>query len=133
MKTKSAMRAAGAAFVGASLLVLAAPAASAPARPAATPAKRPPACEVRMEDVSFLRDQGLGVKLGAKLQFNKALLGEQITAKVSGGVALLSGRVSAPDMVKAAVKIAGETEGIRCVQNFLEVGPPLPAPQQAGY
>lgn len=133
MKTKSGMRAAGAAFVGASLLVLAAPAASAPARPVATAAKRAPACEVRMEDVSFLRDQGLSVKLGAKLQFNKALLGEQISAKVSGGVAMLSGRVSAPDMVKAAAKIAAETEGIRCVQNFLEVGPPVPAAQPAGY
>ena len=120
-----------AAFVAASLLVLGGPAASAQARPA--PAKRAPACEVRMEDVSFLRDQGLSVKLGAKLQFNKALLGEQISAKVSGGVAMLSGRVSAPGMVQAAVKLAGETEGIRCVQNFLEVGPPLPAAQPVGH
>lgn len=133
MKTKSGMRAASAAFIGASLLVLAAPAASAPVRSAASGGKRGPACEVRMEDVSFLRDQGLSVKLGAKLQFNKALLGEQVSAKVSGGVAILSGRVSAPDMVKAAVKIAGETEGIRCVQNFLEVGPPLPNAQSVGY
>ena len=129
MNIKSTTHVAMAAIVGAGILFNAASAGAAP-KPKSKPA---PACEVRMEDVSFLRDQGLTVKLGAKLQFNKALLGEQISAKVSGGVALLSGRVSAPDMVKAAAKIAGETEGIRCVQNFLEVGPPLPAQQQAGY
>lgn len=124
MKKKSSRRAMGA-FIGAILLGVAVPAAAAGKAGTRKPTS---ACEVRTEDVSFFRDQGLTMKLGTKLQFNKVLYGEQIAVKVSGGVAMLSGRVSSPGMVRTAVAVANEMEGIRCVQNFLEVGPPLPRP-----
>ncbi|NMG64635.1 BON domain-containing protein [Azoarcus indigens] len=88
--------------------------------------KRAGSCEVRNEDINFFRDNGLTVKLSSKLQFNKVLLREKINAKVTGGVAMLSGRVSSRSMVELAGSLAADTGGIRCVQNYLEVGPPLP-------
>lgn len=124
---KSSRRAMSA-FVCTTVLCLAVPAAAAGKAGARKPAS---ACEVRTEDVNFFRDQGLTMKLGAKLQFNKVLYGEQISVKVSGGVAMLSGRVSSPGMIRTAVAVANEMEGIRCVQNHLEVGPPLPPPTPA--
>lgn len=96
-----------------------------PAEVARAQSRTGTACEVRAEDVNFFRDNGLSVKLGSRLQFNKLLLRETIMAKVSGGVAILTGNVSSPDMVRAAGRIAAETGGIRCVQNHLKVGPPL--------
>lgn len=104
------------------------------ALPAMAAGKHAASCQVRMADVSFFHDQALTVELGTKLSFNKALLGEQVSAKVTGGVATLSGRVSAPEMVKIAAGIAAKMNGIRCVQNYIEVGPPLPrdtTPQSA--
>ena len=82
-------------------------------------------CQVREQDLSFFADNAKTVQLGAKLQFNKALMREKIDAKVSGGVAILSGNVSSQAAIRTAVKIARETSGIRCVQNWLKVGPPL--------
>ncbi|QID18438.1 BON domain-containing protein [Nitrogeniibacter mangrovi] len=90
------------------------------------PARAAGKCEVRPDDISFFADNAKGVQLGAKLQFNKALLREKIRVKVSGGVAILSGNVSSQEAIRTAEKIARETSGIRCVQSWLKVGPPLP-------
>ncbi len=91
-----------------------------------TPALAGGTCEVRAQDISFFSDNAKSVTLGAKLQFNKLLMREKISAKVSGGVAILSGNVSSKEAIRVAGKIAAETSGIRCVQNWLKVGPPLP-------
>jgi osmotically-inducible protein OsmY len=83
-------------------------------------------CEVREQDISFFSDNAKTVALGAKLQFNKVLMQEKVLVKVSGGVAILSGNVSSNTAIRTAVRIASETGGIRCVQNHLKIGPPLP-------
>lgn len=92
----------------------------------ATPAGAAGRCEVRAEDISFFSDNAKSVSLGAKLQFNKVLMREKILARVTGGVAILTGNVSSQTAIRTAGRVAAETSGIRCVQNHLKVGPPLP-------
>ncbi|MFT4103575.1 MAG: BON domain-containing protein [Burkholderiaceae bacterium] len=124
------------ALAAAVLLALAAPAAIAAdaprgkagtAKPAAKPAADTP-CQAG--EASFFRDEGLTMKLQTKLQFNRELLREQIQVKVNGGVATLYGGVSTPQHIALALDIARQVDGIRCVNNFLRVGPPDPPQQQ---
>lgn len=71
---------------------------------------------------SFFKDEALGVKLSSTLQFNKALMREKIQAKVSGGVATLTGTVSSDEHAMLAGRLAAEANGINCVNNLLQVG-----------
>jgi osmotically-inducible protein OsmY len=44
---------------------------------------------------------------------------------------MLSGNVSSQAAIDEAVQVVAATGGVKCVQNFLHVGPPLAeAPQQ---
>jgi osmotically-inducible protein OsmY len=92
---------------------------------AAARAKTSTSC--RPGDSGFFRDQGLGMKLASKLKFRKQLLSEQIDARVSNGIATLSGGVSSRRQITLALNIASDVEGIHCINNFLRVGPPTPA------
>ncbi|WP_326542459.1 BON domain-containing protein [Pseudorhodoferax sp.] len=92
---------------------------------AAARAKTSASC--RPGDSGFFRDQGLGMKLASKLKFRKKLLSEQIDARVSSGIATLSGGVSSQQHIVLALNIASDVEGIHCINNFLRVGPPTPA------
>ncbi|RYF42945.1 MAG: BON domain-containing protein [Comamonadaceae bacterium] len=74
---------------------------------------------------AFWRDQGLTTKVATKLQFHKPLLREKIQVKVTGGMAQLSGNVSSAQQIRIAVGIASAVDGIHCVANYLQVGPPL--------
>jgi hypothetical protein len=106
------------------LLGLAAlPTLAASAKPTVPP--KPAVCHAG--ESSFFRDEALSVKATTKLQFTKALLREKIHVKVSGGVATLSGNVSAPEHIASAAHIVSQIDGIHCVSNFLQVGPPEPA------
>lgn len=90
-------------------------------------AAAPPApVECQSTEAGFFRDEGLRMKVFAKLQLNKQLLRETIDVHVNGGVATLSGGVSTEQNVSLAGKLAGEVSGISCVNNFLHVGPPTP-------
>jgi hypothetical protein len=96
----------------------------------ATPAakKKPPAPNACSPgEPAFWRDQGLTTKVATKLQFHKPLLREKIEVKVTGGMAQLSGNVSSAQQIAIAVQIASAVDGIRCVANYLQVGPPLSA------
>lgn len=88
--------------------------------------------DCRPAESNFFKDEALAMKLSTKLQFNKALLREKIEVKVSGGIATLSGNVSSPEHIALAAKLAAETDGIHCVNNFLKVGPPEPSPALGG-
>lgn len=93
---------------------------SKPARPACVP-----------DEPSFWKDQALATKVAATLPFHKALLREKVQVKVTGGAAALSGNVSSQAAIDEAVRVVAGVSGVKCVQNFLHVGPPLPeAPQQ---
>ena len=94
---------------------------------AAARAKTSASC--RSGDSGFFRDQGLGMKLASKLKFRKKLLSEQIDARVSNGVATLSGGVSSQQLIVLALNIAAEVEGVHCIHNFLRVGPSTPTPE----
>ncbi|MCW7538042.1 BON domain-containing protein [Aquabacterium sp. A7-Y] len=78
----------------------------------------------RPGEASFFRDEALTMKVTTKLQFTKALMREKIRVKVTGGVAMLSGGVSSAEQIATAVRIARQVEGVRCVDNFMKVGPP---------
>nr|WP_145548097.1 BON domain-containing protein [Variovorax boronicumulans] len=95
--------------------------------PAAARAKTSASC--RAGNSGFFRDQGLGMKLASKLKFRKKLLSEQIDARVSNGVATLSGGVSSQQVIVLALNITADVEGVQCINNFLRVGPPTPAPE----
>jgi hypothetical protein len=84
----------------------------------------PKAAPCKAGEASLFKDEGLTVKLSTKLKFTKSLLRENIRAKVSGGVATLSGNVSTPEHVATAVSVASQLEGITCVMNSMKVGPP---------
>ena len=114
------------------LFSLAGAVAAADHKPAAKPVARAPAVKPCVPDEpSFWRDQGLTTKVAAKLQFHKPLLREKVEVKVSGGAAMLSGNMSSQALIADAVKTAAAVSGVKCVQNFLQVGPPIPiAPQQ---
>ena len=90
--------------------------ASAARQPAAI---SPPAESARAP--SFFRDEALNLKVASKLQFNRELYKEQITADVSGGVVTLTGTVSTPAKRELAGKIAGEVSGVVRVDNNLKV------------
>lgn len=93
--------------------------------------KLPPAKACVPDEPSFWKDQALTTKVAAKLSFHKPLLREKVDVKVTGGVAMLSGNMSSQAMIAEAVKTAAAVGGVKCVQNFLQVGPPLPSgPQQ---
>jgi uncharacterized caspase-like protein len=103
----------------------------APATPVAPPVApdpssyRPtgrPTCKPRDDLASFFKDEALGVKLSSSLQFNKVLMREKILAKVSGGVATLTGTVSSDEHAMLAGRLAAEANGINCVNNLLQVG-----------
>jgi serine/threonine protein kinase/osmotically-inducible protein OsmY len=85
-------------------------AAAAPA-PAAEPARAP----------SFFRDEAINLKVASKLQFNRELYKEQITADVSGGVVTLTGTVSTQAKRDLAGKVAGQVSGVVRVNNNLKV------------
>ena len=111
-------------------LLLLAAAAAAPAAPAKQHAKPQPAKACVPGEPSFWKDQGLTSKVAAKLSFHKPLLREKVEVKVSGGAVMLSGNMSTQALIAEAVKTAAAVGGVKCVQNFLQVGPPLPSPQQ---
>ncbi len=90
-------------------------------------------CEVREADMSFFGDQAKTVALGTKMRFNKVLLQEKFDVRVVGGVAILSGNVSSRLAIQTAEKIAREANDIRCVQNHLKIGPPIPEPTTGPY
>lgn len=111
------------------ILGLAAVTAAAQTKPAPkVPAKPPRACVP--DEPSFWKDQGMTSKVAAKLQFHKPLLREKVEVKVSGNVAMLSGNLSSPALIQEAVRTASAVGGIKCVQNHLRVGPPIPSSQQ---
>jgi hypothetical protein len=97
-----------------------------PASIAKPPQKDPPRKECHSSgESSFFKDEGIAIKVGSKLQFNKALLRETIDVKSSGGIVTLSGNVSTPEQIELAAKLASEVSGVLCVNNFLKVGPPI--------
>lgn len=82
------------------------------------------------EEPAFWRDQGLTTKVATRLQFHKPLFRERVEVKVSGRAAMLSGNVSSQKLIQEAVRTAAAVDGIKCVQNYLRVGPPLPSGAQ---
>jgi osmotically-inducible protein OsmY len=84
---------------------------TAPAPPATQPAREP----------SLFRDEATNLKVASKLQFNRELLKEQITTKVSGGVVTLTGTVSTHAKRELAGKIAAQVSGVVRVNNDLKV------------
>lgn len=92
------------------------------AAPLASP---PPACEPGQQKPSFFKDEWISNKVAAKLQFNKALLREKIDVKTTAGVVTLSGNVTAKGQIALAGKLAAQVSGVRAVNNYLQVGPPL--------
>jgi len=77
----------------------------------------------RAGEASFFRDEGLSVKVATKLKFAKPLMRERINAKVSGGVATLTGGVTTQEQIALAGSLASQVEGITCVNNLLKLGP----------
>lgn len=98
---------------------------------AAARAKTKTSGNCRNGEAGFFRDQGLTMKLASKLQFNGTLLREKIDVRVLNGVATLSGGLSTPQHITAALNIAAEVEGISCINNFLRVGPQDAGPGSA--
>lgn len=105
-------------------LALAAP----PDEPLSAAARAKTKAGCRAGDSGFFRDQGLVMKLASKLKFKSGLLMEQIDVKVNSGVATLTGGISTQQHIVMALNIAADVEGIHCINNFLRVGPPGPAP-----
>lgn len=114
--------------IAAALLAFLATSAFAQAPPAAAKKRNAAPAKVCVPgEPAFWRDQGLTTKVATKLQFHKPLLREKIEVKVTGGVAQLSGNVSSAQQIGIAVGIASAVDGIHCVANYLQVGPPLRA------
>jgi serine/threonine protein kinase/osmotically-inducible protein OsmY len=84
-------------------------------------ATAPPASAEPAREPSFFRDEGINLKVASKLQFNRELLKEQITTKVSAGVVTLTGTVSTQAKRELAEKVAGEVSGVVRVNNNLKV------------
>lgn len=99
------------------VLLLAGPAAAGPSR-----GGKPAMCP--SVDGRFWQDQLLTVRLASRLQSHVPLRNERIQVQVSGGVVLLSGNVSSRRQATTAVQVARRVDGVRCVQSFLQVGPP---------
>jgi len=70
---------------------------------------------------SFFRDEATNLKVASKLQFNRELYKEQITADVSGGVVTLTGTVSTQAKRALAEKVAREVSGVVRVNNKLKI------------
>jgi len=96
------------------------------------PAAKPPTVRTCVPDeAAFWKDQGLTTKVATKLQFHKPLFREKVEVKVTGGAVILSGNLSSRAMIDEALRTAAGVGGVKCVQNYLQVGPPLPGtPQQ---
>lgn len=105
---------------------------TASAAPPAAPPAEPKACE-GIGDPSFFRDEGINIKVSTRLRFNKALMRETIQTKTNGGIVTLHGYVSTADHARLAAKLAAEVGGVRCVSNFIVVGPPPPQPAGNPY
>jgi serine/threonine protein kinase/osmotically-inducible protein OsmY len=84
---------------------------AAAAAPAAEPAQAP----------GFFRNEAISFKVAAKLQFNRELFKEEITANVSGGVVTLTGTVSTQAKRELAGKVVREVAGVLGVNNNLKV------------
>lgn len=93
-------------------------------------AKPQPAKACVPGEASFWADQGLTTKVATKLQFHKPLFREKVEVKATGGAVMLSGNLSSQAMIAEAVKTASAVSGVKCVQNYLKVGPPAPAQPQ---
>ena len=61
------------------------------------------------------------MKVASKLQFNRELMREQITAQVSGGVVTLTGTVSTEAKRELAGKVAAQVSGVVRVTNNLKI------------
>ena len=79
---------------------------------------------------SFFKDEAVAFKVNSKFQFNKTLMREKIDVKNNGGIVTLSGNVSTPEQIALAGKLASEVNGVQCVNNFLNVGPPIKEPEK---
>jgi len=90
--------------------------AAAPAQTARAAAPAP------AREPSFFRDEATTMKVSTKLQFNRALLREQIEVRTVGGVVTLSGTVSSHANRELAAKVASEVSGVVRVNNALTVG-----------
>jgi len=73
----------------------------------------------------FFQDNALAVKVSSKLQFNKKLWQIPIQVDVHEGVVMLSGNVPSQAIINEALKTVRGVEGVKGVQNFLKVGPPV--------
>lgn len=111
-------------FTAAVLLLALASAAAAQPKAKGGPTR---ACEPG--EPAFWRDQGLTTKVATKLKFHKPLFRESFGVKVTGGAAILSGNVSSQALIAEAVRTAAGVGGVKCVLNYLEVGPTLPIHQ----
>lgn len=85
---------------------------------------RPAACQSGFGQ--FFKDEVTTLKVVAKLQFNMQLLREAVDVKTNGGIVTLSGNVSSTELIQLAGTLAAEVNGVIKVNNFLQVGPPLP-------
>jgi osmotically-inducible protein OsmY len=63
----------------------------------------------------------MSIEVATKLQFNRELFKEQITANVSGGVVTLTGTVSTQAKRELAGKVVREVAGVLGVNNNLKV------------
>ncbi len=90
--------------------------ASAAPRGAASPPPAAPASKP-----GFFQNEAISFKVASKLQFNRELFKEQITANVSGGVVTLTGTVSTQAKRELAGKVVGEVPGVQRVTNNLQV------------
>ncbi len=90
-------------------------AAAAPRPDAAPPATEP------AQTPSFFRNAAMSIEVATKLQFNRELFKEEITANVSGGVVTLTGTVSTRAKRELAGKVVREVAGVLGVNNNLKV------------
>lgn len=84
-------------------------------------------------DTSFFRDEGINIKVASKLRFSEALMRENIQTRTNGGIVTLYGNVSTQEHAHLAAKLAGEVGGVRCVNNYLVVGPSSSQPATNPY
>lgn len=101
-------------------------------RPASRRTRRAEGVRRHWRPVLF-RDEGINIKVSTRLRFNKALMRENIQTKTNGGIVTLHGYVSTAEHSRLAAKRAAEVGGVRCVSNFIVVGPPPPQPAGNPY
>lgn len=83
-------------------------------------AAAPPATE-QAPAPGFFRNEAISLKVASKLQFNRELFKEEITAQVSGGVVTLTGTVSTQAKRELAGRVVREVAGVLGVNNNLKV------------